>query len=102
MLNVTSASYVFLYSTTGVTVVSANAVTAAMNQDLWAIPTYSLKVLYYDFAICWVGDNRLRTTTRRSLNELRTSLDANAAIKVLGTPKYKDAQPSRRGRKIQL
>lgn len=53
MLNVTSASYVFLYSTTGVTVVSANAVTAAMNQDLWALPTYPLEILYYDFAICW-------------------------------------------------
>ncbi|WP_322889992.1 MULTISPECIES: hypothetical protein [unclassified Yoonia] len=102
MLNVTSASYVFLYSTTGVTVVSANAVTAALNQDLWALPTYDLEILYYDFAICWIGDQRLRTTTRRSLKDLRASLDANAAIKVLGTPRHKDAPPRKRGRSIQL
>ena len=102
MLNVTSASYVFLYSTTGVTVVSANAVTAALNQDLWALPTYPLAALYYDFAICWIGDKRLRTTSRRSLKDLRANLDANAAIKVLGTPKHKDALPRKRGRQIQV
>lgn len=96
MLSVSPASYVFLYSTAGVTVVSANAVTAALNQDLWALPTYSLEILYYDFAICWIGDNRLRTTSRRSLEDLRANLDANAAIKVLGTPKYKDAPPRKR------
>jgi hypothetical protein len=87
MLGVTSASYVFLYSTTGVTVISANAVLASRNRDLWSLPTWSIGTLYYDFAICWVGDYRLQTTSRRTLEDLRSLVDANAAIQVLGKPK---------------
>ncbi|MBP2237085.1 hypothetical protein J2Z31_003599 [Sinorhizobium kostiense] len=101
MLNVTAASFVFIYSRTGVTVLSANAIITSSNRDLWALPTWPIDVLYYDFAICWIGDYRLRTTTRRTLDELRATLDANAAIRVLGKPKLKEATPRRR-RRVQV
>lgn len=102
MLKVTSSSYVFLYGTTGVTVISANAVIASLSQDLWSLPTWSMRILYYDFAICWIGDYRLQTTTRKTLDDLRTSLDANAAIEVLGFPKLEEGRRSRRRPKIQI
>lgn len=95
MLKVTASSYVFLYGTTGVTVISANAVIASVSQDLWSLPTWQINILYYDFAICWIGDYRLQTTSRRTLDDLRASLDANAAIEVLGFPRLEKGPPPR-------
>lgn len=96
MLAVTPASFVFLYSTTGVTVVSANAVVSQSKQDLWKLKIWDLFVLFLDFAICWVGDTRLQTTSRRSLDDLRVAFDANAAIEVAGKPKARKTATRRR------
>lgn len=96
MLAVTPASFVFLYSTTGITVLSANAVVSQSKQDLWKLETWNIFVLFLDFAICWVGDTRLQTTTRRSLDDLRVAFDTNAAIEVAGKPKSRKTETRRR------
>jgi hypothetical protein len=101
MLLTSASSYVFFYSKTGVHVVSANAVLADRTQDIWSLPTWTIEILFYDFAICWLGDYRLQTTERRSLEELRATLDANGAIRILGKPKFKESAPVRR-RKVKI
>jgi hypothetical protein len=84
MLSVTPASMVFLYGRHGVHVVPAAAVAQHKGPNLYDIQTYSLEVLYTDFALCWFGDPRIVATDRASLEDLRARFDAEAAIRFIG------------------
>jgi hypothetical protein len=70
MLTVSPASFVFLYSKTAVTPVSATALWSNDAVSPYSLPTYPLGWLYNDFAICWVGDRRIKATDGASLRRL--------------------------------
>jgi len=67
MLLITPASFVLVYSDAGIAAYSATALNSSQRPDPTIIPTYDLHWLYHDFAICWLGDVRLRATDRKSL-----------------------------------
>jgi len=93
MLLATPSSMVFLYSIRGVHVVPAAAVLQHRGRNLYDIETYSIGVLYRDFAICWFGDPSIQATERLTLEILRERMEANAALRVEGTakePKVRD------------
>ena len=88
MLSVTPACMVFLYSSSYVHVIPAAAITQYKGRNLYDIATYPLHVLYRDFAICWFGDPRIQATNRLALEGLRERLDAHAAIRLDGQPRF--------------
>lgn len=67
MLKLTPASYVFMYATDGVTPFSANSVFASRLRTPYQITTYPLKWFFHDFAICWIGDNRIQAADQNSM-----------------------------------
>lgn len=84
MVSFTPASVVFLYSRSGVYVIPATAVLACRDQNLWRLTTHDIRQLYRDFAICWFGDLRLKTTDHASLEGLRELVSASGAIRFVG------------------
>lgn len=88
MLKITPSSTVFLYNQRGVHPIPATAVLSLRSHELWEIVTYSQRILYYDFAICWFGDSRLQATDAISLEGLRTLVDAETAVRFIGRGRY--------------
>jgi hypothetical protein len=86
MLAVTPASMVFLYSSRGVHVVPATAVAASTTYDIYTLPTYAMRVLFDDFAMCWFGDPLLQATDPASLERLRALAEAREALLFKGQP----------------
>lgn len=84
MLEVTSESVVFLYHKGGVTPISATAVLAYQERDLFSIDTWPIEILYSDFAMCWKGDPHIQATDPASLEALRLVTDARAAVRFVG------------------
>ena len=84
MVSFTPASLVLLYSRHGVHPVSATAVLAARGYNLYSLETYSTAIMYRDFAICWLGDQRIQATDRASLDALRQLIDAEGAVRIQG------------------
>lgn len=80
MLSVTPASMVFLYSANGIHVVPATAVAASTSRDIYRLPTYDVRILFYDFAICWFGDPIITSTDKASLEKLKTLAGAREAL----------------------
>ena len=82
MLNLTPASFAFLYSPTDVAVLSATIVEGSKRDDLHALEQWrdSDMIFFIDFAKCWVGDPRLRATDKQSLAVLRQRLAARNAL----------------------
>lgn len=91
MLSFTSSSMVFLYNKTGVHVVPAAAVIAHRDRDLWTLFTWGLRLMFFDFAVCWFGDPRLQATDRASLEGLRTLTDTKSAVRFVGRSRSDDA-----------
>jgi hypothetical protein len=108
MLQLTPASAVFLYHSGGVTPISAAAVLAYQERDLFSISTWSIEVLYADFAMCWIGDPQIQATDPQSLEALRLLVDARAAVRLIGRGRDKayyapaSRSPQTRGRRLTL
>jgi len=108
MLDVTSESVVLLYHKGGVTPISAAAVLAYQERDLFSIDTWPIEILYSDFARCWKGDPHIQATDPASLEALRLVTDARTAVRFVG--RGRDAEyvrasvekPGPRGRRINL
>lgn len=108
MLEVTPESVVLLYHKGGVTPISATAVLAYQERDLFSIPTWSIDIMYADFAMCWKGDPQIQATDPASLEALRLTVDARAAVRFVGRahddtivePKAAPIRP--RSRKLNL
>jgi hypothetical protein len=80
MLDLSADSFVFLYSPSKVTVVSAAAVEASNLSKLHDLYLYSPNILFEDFFLCWQGDPRLKANTKEDLAQLRTRARADSAI----------------------
>lgn len=82
MLNLSASSFVFVYSETGVTALSAALVEGAERRDLHELEQWpdSATVLFMDFFKCWAGDPRLKATNRESLAILRSQCEARNAV----------------------
>lgn len=90
MIDVTPASMVLLYSTSGVMPVSAAAVRAYDHRDLHRLVRYDMDIFYKDFAICWFGDPLIQATDPAALEALRILADARAAVRFAGVPREDD------------
>ncbi|MBO6667796.1 hypothetical protein [Parvibaculum sp.] len=86
MVSVTAASIVFLYSEHGIHVVPASAVLASQHRDIYSLSTWSAKVLFHDFSICWFGDPYIQATDPKSLESLRRITRAREALLFRGRP----------------
>lgn len=75
MLNVTPASYVFLYGRDGITVVPAIAVVAA-GGDPRGLSSWDYTTFFLEHFRCFVGDASLRPTQNQTLGEFLESLPA--------------------------
>ena len=82
MLDLTSDSFVFLYSPNKVSIVSAASVEASTVRTLHDLAMYAPQVLFEDLFFCWQGDPRLKATTREALAELRALARAKNALLV--------------------
>lgn len=82
MLNLTPASFIFLYSGNGVACVSAASVEATERRDLHELVPFQNFWFFHDFLVCWIGDPRLQATDRASLAELRALTRARNALLV--------------------
>jgi hypothetical protein len=84
MLDLTPASFVFLYSKTGVMTLSAATVEGSKRNDLHVLEQWSnsTRVFFMDFVKCWVGDPRLSATDRETLAVMRALSNARNAILV--------------------
>lgn len=86
MLNLTAASFVFLYAPSRVTILSATIVENSKRNDLHALEQYVPKIFFIDFLKCWIGDPRLNAIDRetlavmRSLSQARNALLLNASV----------------------
>jgi hypothetical protein len=82
MLNLTSSSFVFLYSKSGVTTLSATQVEGSKRNDLHVLEQWedSTLIFFMDFIKCWVGDPRLKATDKTTLAVLRALSHARNAI----------------------
>jgi hypothetical protein len=82
MLDLTPASFVFVYSKTGVMTLSATTVEASERRDLHELEQWpnSTAVFFTDFMKCWTGDPRLAATDRESLAVLRAESNARNAM----------------------
>jgi hypothetical protein len=82
MLNLTPASFVFVYANSGVTALSASAVESSEQRKIHELEQWpnSARVFFLDFLKCWVGDPRLAATNRESLAVLRALSDARNAV----------------------
>lgn len=82
MLNLTPASFVFVYASSGVTAISASAVESSERRKLHELEQWpnSARIFFFDFLKCWVGDPRLAATDRESLAVLRALSDARNAV----------------------
>lgn len=87
MLSITSASMVFLYHKRGVTPISATALLAYQDRDLFKINTWPIEIMYEDFAMCWIGDPEIQATDPASLETLRRVSHSRAAVRFAGTEK---------------
>jgi hypothetical protein len=70
--------------TSAIPVIPATAVLAADAENLWSIPTWNYRIIFFNFAICWFGDPRFQLTDPVTLEGLRTLLDARAALRFVG------------------
>lgn len=78
MLQVTSDSYVIVYSSKGFVVVPASSVNAlSMSASLYAKPASNF---FKEFLLCFVGDPKLSAWDYKSLENLRTEYKARKAI----------------------
>lgn len=82
MLDVSAASFVFLYSDRGVHAVPASTVASSKSNNIYELPTYSCETLFFDFAICWYGDPLLQATDLASLSSLCRLTSADEALLV--------------------
>ena len=82
MLNITSSSFVFLYSNSGVTTLSATQVEGSKRNDLHVLELWnnSTRIFFMDFINCWVGDPHLKATDKTSLAVFRALSHARNAI----------------------
>jgi|SRR5712672_150532 len=82
MLDLSAASFVFLYARTDLTVISATAVEGSDRRDLHALVQFSDSTCVFlsDFLKCWIGDPRLTATDRESLAVLRALARARNAL----------------------
>jgi hypothetical protein len=87
MLTLSSASFVFLYAGTGLTVISATAVEGTTRRDLHQLKQFpdSTEVFFSEFFKCWIGDPRLTAPDRRSLIMLRDRYGARSALLIRAT-----------------
>lgn len=87
MTSVTSASFVILYSASGVDIISASAVLGTTNRRLHQLVRYQSRWLFEDLLTCWHGDVRLQATDRKSLAALRDEVHARNALLIKATSK---------------
>lgn len=87
MLDLTPASFVFLYATTGLTVISASAVEASQRRDVHHLSQFheTAPIFFSDFLKCWVGDPRFNATDQGSLAVLRSLANARNAMLLRAT-----------------
>jgi hypothetical protein len=87
MLDLTADSFVFVYSTEGVTTLSATAVEGSKRDDLHSLEQWpnSTIVFFMDFLKCWTGDSRLKATDHESLAVLRALSRARNAMLIKAT-----------------
>jgi hypothetical protein len=82
MLDLTPSSFVFIYSETGVTTLSAAVVEGSTRRDLHELEQWpnSTNILFMDFMKCWIGDPRLSATDHEALAVLRAESNARNAL----------------------
>jgi hypothetical protein len=87
MLDLTPSSFVFIYSETGVTTLSASTVEASTTRELHKLEQWpnSTDIFFLDFMKCWIGDPRLSATDREALAVLRTQTNARNAMLLKAT-----------------
>lgn len=80
MLKYTSSAFVFLYSTSGIKICTAQKVmnksSGVVRDDIF----YSLETLLYDLFVCWVGDYEIKKGVKESLENLRRRYNADHAL----------------------
>jgi hypothetical protein len=82
MLDLTPSSFVFIYSKTGVTTLSASVIEGSEHKDLYGLEQWqdSTRIFFLDFIKCWIGDPRLSATDRETLAVLRAQSNARNAL----------------------
>lgn len=90
MLGVSAASYVWAYGSE-TSVYSANAVLASNGFLNHVARTYPVDVFFYDFLICWIGDARIASVTRSSLEDLMAAVGADHGLALKGRARQFDA-----------
>lgn len=86
MLSVSAASIVLLYHRNGVTPVSAAAVVSHETQSLFSIPTWNIETMFFDFAMCWIGDPKIHASDQKSLEAIRHLSGAGNAVHLVASP----------------
>jgi hypothetical protein len=85
MLELTPVSYVFLYDTESVRVVSANSVVAS-SFDPTNCYSWSAKHFFEEHLKCIIGDSKIHAATPEVLAELRERFEARSALRLEARP----------------
>jgi len=82
MLDLSAASFVFLYAPGDFAVLSATAIEGSKRNDLHQLEQFPISeaIFFSDFINCWIGDPRLRATDKQSLAVLRSLSRARNAL----------------------
>jgi hypothetical protein len=80
MLDLSASSYVFLYAHEGVKILSATTVEGSQRRDLHALDQWPTEIFFVDFAMCWIGDPRLKATDKQTLAVMRSLSRARSAL----------------------
>jgi len=90
MLNLSSASYVFLYSQqSGIQVVPAIEVASARSCNPHELTGKAITAFFKDHLECFIGDTRIKSASADTLEELKKTYGARAAIQLHGTTEIK-------------
>jgi hypothetical protein len=80
MLDLSPASFVWLYSREGISVVPATAVTAAGGEDLEGLYSRSASRFFEEHFECFIGDPRIQAPNIRVLQGLRERIGARSLL----------------------
>lgn len=101
MTEVTPASLVLLYGSSGLRAISATAVSASRGHQLDMIPTAYIEAWFRELAICGLGDRKIQATDPGSLLTLAEELDTEAALRLIGRSR-RQARPLPMRRRLRL
>ncbi len=85
MLAISPASYLFVYSQTGVTVTPALAVISSTRRNPHDLYSRSAQRFFENHFECFVGDRRIHTPSFDAIASLRTELNARSVLALRAT-----------------